>query len=161
MRRFNLVFFLLSGWFLTGCDTDSCGCVTVNLGIELAIEDAAGNDLLNPSTEGYFTEQDIDLYYEINGKLETHASMSSGQLNNPDGLTIGSDGTRYLLGLSSNPTAGKKVVTLVRIKDKPDIRLVTQVNGDNGKRVEKIWYKDQLVWSMEMQIAPLVTVILD
>jgi hypothetical protein len=161
MRRFNLVFFFLSGWFLTACDTDSCGCVIYNLGIEVAIQDAAGNDLLNPSTEGYFTEQDIDMYYEINGKLKTHASMSSGQLDNPDGLTIWPDETRYLLSISSNPTAGRNVVTLIRIKDQPDIRLVAQVNGKNGRRVEKVWYKDQLVWSVDMQTAPLVTVVLD
>jgi hypothetical protein len=161
MRRFNLVFLFLSGWFLTACDTDSCGCVIYNLGIEVAIQDAAGNDLLNPSTEGYFTEQDIDMYYEINGKLKTHASMSSGQLDNPDGLTIWPDETRYLLSISSNPTAGRNVVTLIRIKDQPDIRLVAQVNGKNGRRVEKVWYKDQLVWSVDMQTAPLVTVVLD
>src|SRR5687767_12718539 len=116
MKCFNLVFFFLSGWFLTACDTDSCGCMIVNLGIEVAIEDASGNDLLNPSTEGYFAEQDIDMYYEIDGKLRTHSSMSSGQLDNPDGLTIGLNGTQYLLYLSSNPTAGKNVVTILRVK---------------------------------------------
>jgi hypothetical protein len=162
MRRFNLVFLFLSGWFLTACDPDSCGCTTMNLGIEVAIEDAMGNDLLDPSTERYFAEQDIDMYYEINGSLKTHASMAPGaQLDNPDGFEITSDGTRYLLGINSNPTPGKNVVTLVRIKDQPEIRLVTQVNGTNGSRIEKIWYKDQLVWSIGMQTLPRVTVILD
>jgi hypothetical protein len=143
---FKLVFFFLTAWFLTACDTDSCACTIVDIGIEVSIEDAAGNDLLNPLTEGYFEKKDIDMYYEINGKLKTHASMSPGaQLNNPEGFTI-SPGDRYHLNISSNPTAGNKVVTLLRIKDLPDIRLVTKVNGRNGSQVEKIWYKDQLVW---------------
>lgn len=145
-RSFYLACFFLTAWFLTGCDTDSCACVTYDLGIEVAIEDAAGNDLLDPSTEGYFSAQHIDMYYEINGKLKTHASMSSGQLDNPDGFTIGPHGDEYLLHLSSNPTPGKKVVTILRINDHPDIRLVTRVNGENGARIEKLWYNDQLIW---------------
>lgn len=162
MRHFTLVFFFLTSWLLTACDTNSCGCVTYDLNIEVTIEDAMGNDLLNPSTVGYFTEEDIDMYYEIDGKLKTHASMAPGaQLDNPEGFTIGSDGNRYLLSLSSNPTAGKKVVTILRIKDHQDIRLVTRVNGENGARVEKLWYNDQLVWSSDSQTSPHVTVILD
>lgn len=146
-RSFTLVFFFLTAWFLTACDTQSCGCIIYDLGIEVAIEDAAGNDLLNPSTDGYFEKQDIDMYYEIKGKLRTYASMNEGtQMDNPKGFIIRPDETRYYLYITSNPTAGNKVVTILRIKDHPDIRLVTRVNGKNGGRVEKIWYNDQLVW---------------
>ena len=99
-RSFTLAFFFLTAWFLTSCDTESCGCVTFDLGIEIAIEDATGNDLLNPSAEGHFTEQEIDMYYEVKGKLKTYASMSSGQLDNLEGFDIGLDGTRYVFILN-------------------------------------------------------------
>lgn len=147
-RSFALAFFFLTVWFITGCDTSSCGCATYDLNIEVVIEDAAGNNLLDPSTANHFTEQDIDMFYEVKGKLRTYASMGSGQVDNPKGFDIGLDQaqTQYLLYLSSNPTAGKKVVTILRIKDKPDIRLVTRVNGGDGARIEKVWYQDQLVW---------------
>lgn len=148
---FKLLILFLSGWFLTACETDSCGCIVMDVGIEVAIADSEGNDLLDPSIEGYFSEQDINMYYEINGKLKTHASMSSGHLDDPDGFSIEQHENRYILFLSSNPTAGKKVVTILRIKDHPDIKLVTTVNGENGKRIEKIWYNDQLVWPVSGQ----------
>ena len=134
----------------------------MNTGIEVAFQNSAGNDLLNPATEGYLAKQDINMFYEIKGKLRTHASLAPGaQLDNPEGFTLNSNGTQYLLNISSNPTAGKEVVTILRIKNQPDIRLVTTVNGDGGSRIDKIWYKDQLVWSNDMQTFPSVTVVLD
>ncbi len=163
MKRFlMLLTFFLSTWFLTGCDEEKCECRIMNTGIEVAIQDAAGKNLLDPSTEGAFTRQDIKMFYEIKGKLKTHASLSSGvQLDNPEGFTISSTGTQYFLNITSNPTAGKEVVTILKIKDQPDVRLVTTIKGEGGSRIEKIWYKDQLVWSVDMQTFPHVTVVLD
>lgn len=161
-RFFRLAFFFLTGWFLTACDTESCACVTYDLGIDVSIEDSAGNDLLNPSTEGYFAERDIDMFYEIKGKLKTYASTVGGaQSDNPEGFFIRPGDTEYVLDIFSNPTPGKKVVTILRIKDHPDIRLVTQVNGENGAHVKKLWYNDQLVWSSGTQTLRHVTIILE
>ncbi|CAN0513875.1 unnamed protein product, partial [Phaeothamnion confervicola] len=155
-----LVVFFLTGWFFTACETQSCGCVNYDLGIEVVIEDAAGKDLLDPSTDGYFNEQNITMLYEIKGKLENYGSMVGG--DNPKGFTIYPNGDRYVLSLFSNPTAGSKVVTLLRIKDHPDVKLVTKVNGENGKRIEKIWYKDQLVWPVSKNdYSRTVTVTID
>jgi hypothetical protein len=146
-RSFTLVFFFLTVWFLTGCETDSCGCTTYDLNIEVAIEDAAGNDLLDPSTKEYFEAQDIEMFYEIGGKLKTYASTNGGApADHPKGFAIRPGDTGYVLDIFSNPTAGKKVVTLLRINGHPDIKLVTQINGSNGKRIEKLWYNDQLIW---------------
>lgn len=146
-RSFSLLFFFLTVWFFTACETDSCGCVTYDLDIEVAIQDAAGNDLLNPSTDGYFSEHDIDMFYEINGKHKTYASLASGaHLDNPKGFTIIPRDSRFVLSMMSNPTAGKKVVTLLRIKDHPDIKIVTKVVNRNGEKVKEVWYNDVLVW---------------
>lgn len=163
MKRSSILLVLfLSGWFLTGCDEEKCECRIMNTGIEVAIQDAAGKNLLDPSTNGYFAKQDIKMFYEIKGKLRTHASLAPGaQLDNPEGFSIGSNGTQYFLNISSNPTPGKEVITILKIKDQADVRLITTVNGDGGSRIEKIWYKDQLVWSVDMQTFPRVTVVLD
>lgn len=140
-RSLKLFLFLFTAWLLTMCDTNVCGCVIYDLGITVAIEDTDGNDLLDPTRESHLEEHDITLYHEIKGELRTYQSISKGE-----GLILETGGGHNHVFIRSNATAGNKVVTVLRVKDHPDIRIVTKVNGENGARVEKIWYKDQLVW---------------
>lgn len=140
-RSLKLFFFLLTAWFLTMCDTNVCGCVQYDLDILIAIEDAGGNDLLDPTLEGHLEEGDIALYHEIKGELKKYEWNHEGK-----GIAFETGGEHNRIHINSNPTRGNKVVTVLRVQDHPDIRIVTKVNGENGARVEKIWYKDQLVW---------------
>jgi hypothetical protein len=157
------LFIFLIG-MLTGCSDQADCCINYDLGITVELQTADGADMLNPSTAGNITEQDIEMYYEIKGQLKTYSSLSNGAvLDNPKGFIVQSDGAKYFLHVFSNPTEGNDVVTLIRIKDRPEIRLVTKVKDDHGKRITELRYNDQLVWAntMSSQQYPVVTVKFD
>jgi hypothetical protein len=157
------LFILLIG-ILSECSDQSDCCINHDLGITVELQNADGADMLNPSTAGNIKEQDIELYYEIKGQLKTYASLGNGAvLDNPKGFIVQSDGAKYFLHVFSNPTEGNNVVTLIRIKDRPEITLVTQVRDDHGKRITELRYNEQLVWAntMSSQQYPRVIVKFD
>jgi hypothetical protein len=149
---------IVSLWLIVGtamffsCDSDD-QAVVVDIDINLTIEDADGNDLLNAEIGNFIQSGAIHVFYEINGKRETYQSVNQGTaLDLPEGFyIIPSDGVRKAqLTIFSNPTVGDQVVTVIEIDGRDDVRLVTKVTRKKGNtRVEKIWYKDNLVWPTE------------
>lgn len=134
------------------------------LSIEVKLQNADGSDLLNSLTPGFIAKKDISVFYEINGKLETYQSLNKGAiLDNPEGFVVQNDGTKYFLHVFSNPTTGNNVVTLIRIKDRPEIKLITKVEDNHGRQVTELRYNDQLVWSNSMSSKqyPIFTVKFD
>jgi hypothetical protein len=157
-------FFIFLIGILSGCSDQSDCCTNYDLGITVELQNADGADMLNPSTAGNIQEQDIEMYYEVNGQLKTYASLSNGAvLDNPKGFIVQSDGSKYFLHVFSNPTEGDNVVTFIRIKERPEIKLVTKVEDDHGRRVTELRYNNQLVWAntMSSQQYPIVTVKFD
>lgn len=155
-------FFVFLIGFLSMCTDHSDCCINNDLDIAVELQNADGMDMLNPSTVGCLKEQDINVYYEIDGNLETYASLNEGAtLDHPEGFDVQTDGTKYYLYVFSNPTAGDNVVTFIMIEDRPEIRLVTKVNDDHGKQIKELWYNNQLVWSTSSQNSPRVTVTVD
>ncbi|MEO9475179.1 MAG: hypothetical protein ABJG41_06580 [Cyclobacteriaceae bacterium] len=53
---------------LTGCSEDCCGDVFVTVGISLINQDTV--DLLDPSEPRAFKEEEIKIFYLINGKVK-------------------------------------------------------------------------------------------
>lgn len=146
------------------CTEPSDCCINVMLSIDVELQNADGVDLLNSTTPGFIAKKDTRVYYEIRGKLETYRSLNTGaMLDNPEGFAIQNDGIKYFLHVFSNPTVGNNIVTLIRIKDRPEIRLVTKVESNHGKQVTELRYNDQLVWanSMSSQQGPIVTIKFD
>ena len=155
------LFIFLAGSLVMCSDQRDC-CTNNYLNIEVELQNIDGTDMLNPSTSGYIKKQDIELYYEINGNLETYVSLNEGaMLDNPEGFDMQSDGAKYFLQVFSNPTAGNNVITLIRIKDRAEIRLVTKVEDNHGRQITKLWYNDQLIWSTASQNSPRVTIRVD
>jgi len=157
------LFVFLFGILSTCSDQTDC-CTNIFLDVQVELQNADGADMLNPATPGYINDHDIEMYYEIDGKLETFVSINKGAiLDNPLGFAVQSDGTKNLLRVSSNPTEGNNVVTIIRIKDRPEIKLVTKVEDDHGRRITELRYNDQLIWAntMSSQQYPAVTVKFD
>lgn len=160
----NLVAPLLLILVLSSCSEQSDCCTNIELSINVEIQNANGADMLNPSTSGSISNLDIEVYYEIDGRFETYRSLNKGAiLDNPKGFDLQSKDTSYFLRVFSNPTPGNSVVTLIRIKDHPEVRLVTKVEDNHGRQVTELRYLDQLVWSntMSSKQYPVVTVKFD
>jgi hypothetical protein len=157
------VFFVCLASLLSGCTDQQDCCTHIDLSIDVELKNSSGADMLDPSTSGYIPKQDISVFYEVDGRLETYVSMNEGAvLDNPSGfMIIQPDG--YLLRIYGNPTPGKDVITLIRIKDRQEIRLVTNVEKNNGIQITELRYNDQLVWAntMSSQQSPRVTVVVD
>lgn len=162
-KLLTLMLFVFLLGFLVSCSDQSDCCTNNDLNIEVELQHVDGTDMLNPSTAGHIPKQDIEVFYEIEGKFETYASLNEGaSLDNPEGFDVQSDGTKYYLHVFSNPTAGDHVVTLIMIKDRSEIRLITKVADDHGKQIKELWFNDQLVWSTPAsQSSPRVTVKID
>ena len=147
------------------CESENDEGVVVSIDITLTIEDKQGNDLLNPETEDFIDQNDIKVVYEIAGKRESYITLNDNAiLDNPAGFSVyhaeGAD--RFHLNIFSNPTKGK-AITIVELEGHEDITLVTEVSKKNGNTiVEKIWYKDNLVWPTEINNGPAyVPIVLD
>lgn len=158
---------LLSG-LTVSCSDQHSHAVIVDLDINITIENANGEDVLNPAVSGSVTANNISVFYEINGELETYLSLSNGDSDNPSGFTLnppdGSDtfGGRYFLTIFSNPTEGEPL-TIIKVEGMEDINLVTKVVRSNGNtRITEIRYKDELVWPVEgNDMAKYVRVVVD
>lgn len=157
MKRYFLLV-VLAGLF--SCTDQSDCCTNIELGIDVEIQNSSGSDMLNSTTPGNVAVEDVSVFYDINGRHETYSSINKGAvLDNPEGFILQSDGARNFLHVFSNPTVGNSVVTIIKIRGRSDIELVTQVKSNHGKQITNVWLDDQLVWSnATAQRAPHVVV---
>jgi len=149
------------------CETSSNDAVVVDIRIDMTIEDRQGNDLLNPETENSIQQDDIRVYYEIDGKKETYLSCHKDKnviLDNPAGFLIYPEDAlgKFQLSVFSNPTQGE-AITIIELEGHDDVTLKAQVSRENGNTiVRKVWYQGNLVWPTETNNGPAyVQVVLD
>jgi len=148
-------------------DSDDGDQVVVDVTVHLTIEDADGNDLLEPDGANAIDASDIHLFYEVNGSKVSFESVNSGtQLDYPKGFFIGpSDGTnafegKHVLTIFSNPAAGDDVITIIEVEGHEDITLSTKVSKKNGNTVvQSIRYKGDVVWPTDGDVPKFVKVI--
>lgn len=163
----TMIYIMLLSAFATSCD-DSPVSAIVDIDVNLTIVNGSGEDMLNPSSSGSISEADINVFYEIDGELETYLSLSNEDPDNPSGFTLnpsdgsGTFGDRYFLNIFTNPTEGD-AKTIIRIDGMQDIELVTKVVQSKGNiRVVEIWYEGELMWPVEgNNMAKYLEVVID
>jgi hypothetical protein len=162
-----LLFCIVLG-FMLSCkeDVQEEDGVYVSLRIHLTIESTDGIDLLNPNTPNAIREDNIRMFYEIDGKRETYASTSNAYiLDNPSGFTLNTPvistqpidmlGNKYFLTIFSNSLVSNNSITVLAFSGKDAIKLRTEVLRTNGSiRVTKVWYENILVWPIEGNDGP-------
>lgn len=137
-------------------DTDIC----------LSIVSPSGIDLLNPNSPNHIVKEDIEMYYDSDGKRETYASRCGGYLpDNPDGFTLGTSptlGGKYYLNIYSNDYVSDHSITVLTIKGSEDIKLVTEVVQTDGSiKIRKVWHNGILVWPYEGAMGRVVHIELE
>lgn len=164
MTRMIMSFGLIvGGMIFFSCDSPD-DQVVVDVNVYMTIEDADGNDLLNPATENYIKPESIHILYEIGGNRETYESINQGAtLDKPAGFFVSppeGEFTKYRLTIFTNPTGGDHVVTIIEVEGHEDIILVTEVSRKKGNTiVQKIWYKDALIYPSDKAEPKLVKVV--
>lgn len=167
MKYIALVLSLFCVLGSSSCIDDDDPMVVVDLTITLTIENPEGEDLLNPATLNAINEEDISVFYEINGVRKTYAEAMADNgtvLDNQKGFTLyppsGTE-TRYSLNVYSNFTEGKPL-TIVKIEGREEVSILTEVSKSNGNTlIQEIWYKDNSVWTINSPGPKYVQVVLD
>jgi|SRR5690554_2664510 len=67
-KRLLAAILLLIPFFISGCIKEEMGSTTINSTFNLKVQNAEGQDLLNPATEGYLSIDYINLFYVKDGK---------------------------------------------------------------------------------------------
>jgi hypothetical protein len=169
MKNLSLVLVVICSAGFFSCDKGEPGAaVVVDLSIDLNLENAAGQDLLNPATLNAIQEDDITVYYDIDGEKKTCAEVNAAnndRLDYPNGFLISAPamGTgQYTLRLFSNSFVSNATTTTINIEDREEIELVTKVTRNEGNiLIEEIWYKEDMVWSKNSAVPKHLTIVLE
>ena len=128
-----------------------CGCSpeVPDTMIDVVVKNNAGQDMLNPTTQRYFTANDIELYY-FDGRNKTnesayHVSIKQGveyDQNTFDGFT-------YRLSIDSNyPSSNSTAVTLLEFEN---LRTDTITCAYSGLNMTEIKVNGKIFWSADSQ----------
>lgn len=118
-------------------------------GANITVHDKAGVDLLNPSNPGAYLEQNIKIFYLINGVKEEvfywnqHDPRNFYIYEEPDG--------RFMMGLNFNYSLTEEYpITYVQWSENDTDTIKTEIYRGGGlTSCKDIWLNDNLVWKNE------------
>lgn len=165
MKTLAVVIIGIAGLF--SCSSEDPSDVVVDLTINLSIQDSDGQDLLNPAIGNFIQEEDISIYYEVDGAQKPCWEVNGGVLDNPKGFSILTPhassglGSQYVLSVFSHSKVGR-AVTVIKIEGHDEIKLAAEVVRTNGNiLITKIWHNEVLVWTADDAVPKHVAVILN
>ncbi|MEP0368693.1 MAG: hypothetical protein ABJN36_12100 [Cyclobacteriaceae bacterium] len=122
---------------LTGCSEDCCGDVFVTVGISVINEDSV--DLLDPSEPSAYIEEDIKIFYLINGMVE---EVYFSNLDSPKNFIIGKGSPFYTMDLVPNRDGS---TTYIQWSDSDTDTLVCEFDtGTNRARLTSARFNGEL-----------------
>jgi hypothetical protein len=129
------------------CSSGSDCCTVIDLQIGLEYVNGEGEDLLNPNTENYYNENDIKVFYLVNGEKK---EIFRANLDKPKMLSLSpshNERNYFIFSLSLNDLSTENVKTTYLQLDENDIDTIThtlQKTYNNNKIINKVWYNGQL-----------------
>lgn len=125
-----------------------------SINVDFKILNQEGNDLLNPETEGYFEENNLQLYYLINDNLVLAQDYDS-QIGNENGITLISETSPFTLRIFTNPDTSNYIseengikygqnITYLKFSEEDIDTIVTEWEymEDHYFKNTKIWYNN-------------------
>jgi len=124
----------------------------VTTSIDIAYNDSFGNDLLNESTQNYFSKNNIHVYTIINGvKTDVYNNM----MDYPrdfliyKNIELNNYFIRFFL---------ESDTVLVQLNQNTTDTIISTVDKSNGNEIlRKLWYNGSLKW--EFGVAPVITIL--
>lgn len=145
-----LIFSLVAA---AGCNTTSPDAGTaLDIRIDLLFQNEKGENLLNPNHPNAITEQNTDLYFQIEGQNQ---KVFDGNLDCPKMFCIqeleDDAPYKYLMLLTPNIIEGQNMATTyIRFSDATmDTLRVAYEYNTPATYVTKIWYNQELRWSLD------------
>lgn len=169
MKKLSLLLVMMCAAILFSCDKDEpSAAVVVDLTIDLNLENANGQDLLNPATPNAIHDNDIKVFYDVDGAQLTYTELNQTHgelLDYPGGFFIIQPevgATKYTLRVFGNSTIGEAVKTTLKIDGREEIEFTTRVQHANGNiLIEEIWLKENLIWSRNSENPKYFTIVLN
>ena len=137
---------------LINCKRESGKAIVVTTSIDIAYNDSFGNDLLNESTQNYFSKNNIHVYTIINGvKTDVYNNM----MDYPrdfliyKNIELNNYFIRFFL---------ESDTVLVQLNQNTTDTIISTVDKSNGNEIlRKLWYNGSLKW--EFGVAPVITIL--
>ncbi|HLO92222.1 MAG TPA: hypothetical protein VK172_13750 [Lentimicrobium sp.] len=134
---------------LISCSKESGKADNLDICIDLKLESISGSDLLNPDTENSYNQEDIQLFYLLNGIEQYHFC---GNCDHQKHYYFFERDNRFVMRISPSfviQEDGSDPVTYVQWNDSDRDTLKCHIyRSDDGGNIvcTKVWYNDSLVY---------------
>lgn len=124
-------------------------CATLDIGINIGVESASGEDLLNPVNPNAFDRHTIKIYHMVDGNFET---VRGPNLGNPRGFDFNLNmDSSYNIRIYGDLNSQESIVTSLIAWNNLDTDTLKYVvnRGNDGsiKTISTVWYNDVEMWT--------------
>jgi len=135
---------------LSSCNKEEPNWGSYNdCGVYITVHDKAGIDLLNPSNPGAYLQQNIKIFYLINGVKEEVFHWNQDYPRNFNIDEFPNEKFKMGLGLNYSPTE-EYPITYVQWSENDTDTLKTEIYRRGGlTSVKNLWLNNKLVWRNE------------
>jgi len=143
----NIIYTLALIALLSSCHNKDC-CAVVSVDININVQNADGESLLDPDTEDYLNSDSIKVYYVNEGKAELY---NKPYADYPNGYDVISTNLGTYLRLFPNVEGNdENPMTLIQWdENSTDTIKCAVVNQKNDIYVGKVWLNEQTVYDSE------------
>lgn len=138
------IWVLLGIAFFISCQKDDfCGCMIVDIGVDMSVSDINGNDLLDPEASNGIKKEDIKLFRVENGSLKEVVNYNSDYSS--DIMIYQVQNSKYRLRVLTPET-----LTYIQWKGADMDTLQCEFKStSNSKICTKVWYNSKLVYDTQ------------
>lgn len=156
MKTKTLIFIMST--LILGCSNDNETTqekINLNNEVDLVLKNSSNEDLLNPITNGYFSFENIKLYFNVNGVKQ---EVYDKNLDFPRNLKLGERSQGNVLVIYTNSLDNKLIseengikivenITYLELSTAitDTIKTYAELNSGNFT-ITKVWYNNTLVW---------------
>lgn len=147
----KIIFSSLIALVFFACDkeneTDSQQLYNLAVGMEFSLFNSNGEDLLDPNTPSNIKEEDIKIFYLINGEYQ---EVYEQHLDNPRMFRIYQHENEYRVAVFPNFEESEETpITLIQWNElETDTIAISLRRNNNAVIQDNIWLNGNLIWSI-------------
>lgn len=137
----------IASLFACNKEDDLNPAVIVDRGFEFLVFNSQDVDLLDPATPNHYEEDDIKLFYEIDGEL---TEVYDAHLDHPRHFMIFEHETEYRIRVFLNDSdASDETITHIQWNDDDtDVIKASFKRPKSNVIVNKVWLNDTQIWDL-------------
>jgi len=140
-----IVFLAIISLFACDKSDDLIRGVYFSISFEFSVSNSQGADLLDPTTPNHIEEDDIRLFYEIDGKI---LGVYNPYMANPRNYMIYEHENEYRISVDLNDSdATEETITHIQWNDDDtDVIKARFTRTKNTVHVSRVWLNDIEIW---------------